>query len=144
MGWFTLFCHSVQPPKVGCTLIANYTKPKVLQPATPCLCGAYSLDTLAYCLPLSPTQVTNVGHPVDTLLRLPLALALVRSSLLPSEWSAVHLIVPNPSALTCQNVKEHLNRCADSVMQILGGSEQVCTPHNKENVGNSPRKRLTA
>jgi hypothetical protein len=69
-------------------------------------CGAYSLDTLAYCLPLSPTQVTNVGHPVDTLLRLPLALALVRSSLLPSEWSAVHLIVPNPSALTCQDFKE--------------------------------------
>jgi hypothetical protein len=55
-----------------------------------------------------------------------------------------HLIVPNPSALTCQNVKEQLNRYADSVMQILGGGEQVCTPRNKENVGNSPRKRLTA
>jgi hypothetical protein len=41
-----------------------------------------------------------------TLLWMPLALALVHSSNAPLEQSATHLIIPNPSALTCQDFKE--------------------------------------
>jgi hypothetical protein len=50
---------------------------------------------------------------------------------------------PRPLCTDLSRFQRTQTRCADLMMQILGGGEQLCTPRKKKNVGNSPKKRLT-
>ena len=80
-----------------------------LTPYTTSLCGAYSLAILVLADCFGPTLVMAVGYPEDTLVATPEAVASVHSPITTIGAVSYPLIIPNPSALTCQDFKERSN-----------------------------------
>lgn len=117
--------HFVSPlrtaPQGGLNFDANYTNPKFLRPATPCLLRCILIGCLGVGCLLYPTQAMVVGSPLGcspTIVvvgYLPqcidpcvdaLGLGLGSLPIAPIGAVSYHLIIPDPSALTCQDFKE--------------------------------------